>query len=173
MLVKHNLSTITAIEFIEALWGGSGQYLYNKEADIFSFWGHKDIEVKSYAGFGYSYNYEDNIKFVSFSFKNLGEYDITVNFYRNPIPPITIKAKETKTIKIDLKLMIEKKSNYFYFGPTNISNAYEVHKLKINKIIATREDSDVYLPNINTLPQDKQPLLPPEGDYKEIEPMRG
>ena len=32
-----------------------------------------------------------------------------------------------------------------------------------------KELSDVYLPNINTLPQDKQPLLPPEGEYKEIQ----
>lgn len=29
--------------------------------------------------------------------------------------------------------------------------------------------SDVYLPNVNTLSEDKQPLLPPEGDYKEIQ----
>lgn len=33
--------------------------------------------------------------------------------------------------------------------------------------------SDVYLPNKESLPQDKKPLLPPEGDYKEIEPTRG
>ena len=171
MLVKHNLSTITGIEFVKKIIGASGQYLYKKETDVFSFWGNKGREVNSYAGFTYSYDYEDYIKFVSFSFENLGEYDITVNFYRNPIPPITIKAKETKTIKIDLELMREKKSIYFYFGPTNISNAYEVHKFKINKIIATREDSDIYLPNINTLPQDKQPLLPPEGNYKEIQAL--
>ena len=171
MLVKHNLSTITGIEFIEKFWPASGQYLYKKETDVFSFWGNKAIEVNSYAGFGYDYNYEDNIKFVSFSLENLGEYDIKVGFHLNPIPPITIKAKETKKFKIDLELMREKKSNYFYFGPTNISDAYEVHKFKINKIIATHEDSDVYLPNINTLPQDKQPLLPPEGHYKEIQSL--
>ena len=33
------------------------------------------------------------------------------------------------------------------------------------------EAPDVYLPNINTLPEDKQPLLPPEGNYKEITPL--
>ena len=27
----------------------------------------------------------------------------------------------------------------------------------------------VYTPSINTLPEDKQPLLPPEGNYKEIQ----
>lgn len=31
------------------------------------------------------------------------------------------------------------------------------------------EIPDVYLPNVNTLPTDKQPLLPPEGEYKEIQ----
>lgn len=34
-----------------------------------------------------------------------------------------------------------------------------------------KELSDVYLPNINTLPTDKQALLPPEGNYKEIQAM--
>ena len=29
----------------------------------------------------------------------------------------------------------------------------------------------VYTPSINTLPEDKQPLLPPEGEYKEIQPQ--
>ena len=171
MLVKHNLSTINEENFINQFVGASGQYLYKKEADVFSFWGNKGIEVNSYAGFGYSYNYEDYIKFVSFSFENLGEYDITVNFSRNPIPPITIKAKETKTIKIDLKLMKEKNSNFFSFGPTNISDAYEVHRFKIKKIIATCEDSDIYLPNINTLPKEKRGFLPPEGNYKEIQAL--
>ena len=28
-----------------------------------------------------------------------------------------------------------------------------------------------YIPNINTLPEDKQPLLPPEGHYKEIQAL--
>lgn len=30
-----------------------------------------------------------------------------------------------------------------------------------------------YIPNKNTLDPSKQALLPPEGDYKEIEPVRG
>ena len=29
----------------------------------------------------------------------------------------------------------------------------------------------VYTPSINTLPEDKQPLLPPEGNYKEIQAL--
>ena len=33
-----------------------------------------------------------------------------------------------------------------------------------------RQLSDVYLPYKNNLPADKQPLLPPEGEYKEIQP---
>ena len=46
-------------------------------------------------------------------------------------------------------------------------------KFNLPSIIINKGDelSDVYLPNINTLPEDKQPLLPPEGNYKEIQAL--
>lgn len=52
-------------------------------------------------------------------------------------------------------------------------NSDEECRLKIYGItISTGEEaSDVYLPNINTLTEDKQLLLPPEGNYKEITPL--
>lgn len=34
-----------------------------------------------------------------------------------------------------------------------------------------KKPSEVYLPNITTLSKDKQALLPPEGEYKEIQPQ--
>ena len=53
------------------------------------------------------------------------------------------------------------------------SNRYEEIKFKIYglKIIEGEFNDYVYLPNINTLPEDKQPLLPPEGHYKEIQAL--
>lgn len=45
-------------------------------------------------------------------------------------------------------------------------------KLKINKVGLYKGNiPDVYLPNINTLPTNKQRLLPPEGHYKEIQAL--
>ena len=37
------------------------------------------------------------------------------------------------------------------------------------KIVEGESNDYIYLPNINTLPEEKQPLLPPEGEYKEIQ----
>ena len=49
----------------------------------------------------------------------------------------------------------------------------EIVKFNIDNIVLNKgeELSEVYLPNINTLPTNKQPLLPPEGNYKEIQPL--
>ena len=46
-------------------------------------------------------------------------------------------------------------------------------RIKIYGIrVSTGESSsDIYLPNINTLPTNQQSLLPPEGEYKEIQAL--
>ena len=52
------------------------------------------------------------------------------------------------------------------------SNHHEEMRFKIYglKIIEGKSNDYIYLPNIDTLSQDKKPLLPPEGEYKEIQP---
>lgn len=66
------------------------------------------------------------------------------------------------------------------YRPTDISrqlrimsNHHEEIKFKVYglKIIEGKSNDYLYLPNINTLPEDKQPLLPPEGHYKEIQAL--
>lgn len=44
-------------------------------------------------------------------------------------------------------------------------------KIEIGKIKKEKDKEEIKRTNINTLPQDKQPLLQPEGDYKEIQAM--
>ena len=39
------------------------------------------------------------------------------------------------------------------------------------RVSTGEKSSDIYLPNINTLPTNKQGLLPPEGEYKEIQAL--
>ena len=52
-----------------------------------------------------------------------------------------------------------------------MTRLHEEIKFKIYglKIIGGESNDYIYLPNIKTLPKDKQPLLPPEGNYKEIQ----
>lgn len=70
--------------------------------------------------------------------------------------------------------------NKYSFIDTNAGPYYNLEcyvttltKFNLSSIMINKGEkaSDVYLPNINTLPEDKQPLLPPEGDYKEITPL--
>lgn len=68
------------------------------------------------------------------------------------------------------------KYNRFYKASRNYL-AFECYVTDLTRFNLTfiivnkgKELSDVYLPNINTLPQDKQPLFPPEGEYQEITP---
>ena len=67
-----------------------------------------------------------------------------------------------------------------YTFPTIGSEALEIvvtentvarFKAKSSIVNIGTEISDVYLPYKNNLPADKQPLLPPEGQYKEIQPQ--
>ena len=54
----------------------------------------------------------------------------------------------------------------------NIDDYNKSYEIKIMNFMITEDDfSDIYLPNINVLPQEKQPLLPPEGHYKEIQAL--
>ena len=76
-------------------------------------------------------------------------------------------------------IKVNNKENFYYIEskgnliakPLHV-NVVESSILNISDVAVYKEGiPGVYLPNINTLPQDKQPLFPPEGDYKEIQPQ--
>lgn len=99
---------------------------------------------------------------ISLVIENIGKdkIDVVANTWRGRM---NVRPGEKKICKFNL-----------------ISNQYVVIqaqegteiKFKAYNFIVNLGDalSDVYLPNINALPQDKQHLLPPEGEYKEIQP---
>lgn len=73
-----------------------------------------------------------------------------------------------------------KNEGNFYYYTTRGDNVRKLFHLNVleetilnvyNIAVYKGEIPDVYLPNINTLPADKQPLLAPEGNYKEIQPQ--
>ena len=76
-------------------------------------------------------------------------------------------------------IKVKNKGNFYYIEATGDKVSKPLHVeviedsvLRIDKVGCYKgEIPDIYLPNINTLPKDKQPLLPPEGHYKEITPL--
>ena len=72
-----------------------------------------------------------------------------------------------------------KKGDFYYieagaksiFKPLHV-NGYQPYTGYIKALAVYKgEAPDVYLPNINTLPEEKRGFLPPEGNYKEITPL--
>lgn len=84
-----------------------------------------------------------------------------------------------RTSSISSYIKVKNKGNFYYIEATGDKVSKSLHVqvledsiLRIDNVGCYKgEIPDVYLPNINTLPEDKQPLLPPEGNYKEITPL--
>lgn len=116
---------------------------------------------------------------------------MTTNGYKEPLSgPIKENDRFFAGLygKFDNPFKIHKGKGYqtpykkgdFYYIEAVVPNVFKPFHIKgdmpfsgyIKAFAVYKEKTpDVYLPNINTLPQDKQPLLPPEGDYKEIQPQ--
>ena len=66
------------------------------------------------------------------------------------------------------KLNSENTHIYLYLGRREKTyGSYKIYNIKLEE---GTEDT-TYVPYKDNLPEDKQPLLPPEGDYKEIQPQ--
>lgn len=158
MLVKHNLAYVNG--FKKPSWiGNKDKFNINLNRDSFCI---KD-SYTSLAGFIIDENYYiDDIAanyFIGFygtlegycsmhpGNSNYNEVKNEANFYY-----VTARGDEVRPL-LHLNVLEQTILNVYHIG---------VYKEEI---------PDVYLPNINTLPEDKQPLLPPEGNYKEIQPQ--
>ena len=96
-------------------------------------------------------------------------------------PILTLRHSDTRE-DVPLSMEYAKKSFTFKYDATSNINYIAIFigeagktggkkiKVKLPKV-ALGDVDDVYLPNITTLPEDKQPLLPPEGHYKEIQAL--
>lgn len=56
-------------------------------------------------------------------------------------------------------------------GPMHIRSYNGANVILERLCLFEGEIGDIFIPCIEDLPTDKQPLLPPEGDYKEIQPQ--
>ena len=169
MLVKHNYST-HSIEKIFTWSGGSriGEYNVEYKDDKIYFSATKD--TKNPVLLGYQNNRYVG-QYCDLDIKNIGESNLLIEEYyeKNEVKyNLIVKPGETFNIS-----NLEHENRYvIWIYLENAEEAKNKNGIQIVKYMITNDGySDVYLPNINTLPKDKQPLLPPEGHYKEITPL--
>lgn len=169
MLVKHNHSGLN-IENIFAKSRQTKHYEIKYKNNTISFKGISKPDTP--VVFGYFYQeYKDY--YSKFVIKNVGNAVVNIeSIYQNNLLKGTLNLLPGEYVEISRKNFAD--GHCTWINIVNLEDFNELHAIKIIDFMITKDGySDVYLPNINTLPQDKQPLLPPEGDYKEIEPMRG
>lgn len=164
MLVKHNLSTVTSVKLIRGYWHSSGYYEQKIDGDVFKF--RNIMNDQTTTAYGFDFNRDEGGDFLYIEIENLGNNPIKISI-DNSIP-----AWHNAIVQPNKKIIVcEKLSSMatLRIGPT--INPRSWHVLKFNCFSLTNGATDVYLPNINTLPTNKQPLLPPEGNYKEIQAL--
>lgn len=169
MLVKHNMSTLNLKEI---LWwsGGSSKAEYDVQykGNCMYFRGTKETD-NPYT-FGYHYGHYLG-SYSKFKIKNIGESNLIVDsLFSNGEIFTDVDFKKNETLEISR--LNNNKALYSWFRLEDISNTDKLNGVQLIDFMITKDGySDVYLPNVNTLPEDKQPLLPPEGNYKEIQPQ--
>lgn len=164
MLVKHNLSTLS-INNIFAESSQTIKYSIEYRNNCIFFKG-KEKPINRTA-FGYFYQRYKNC-FSKLIIKNIGKtIEIESPFINN-------KASENVILYTGESVEISRKNEddgrVTWVNIPNLNEFNETYAIEIINFMITEDGfSDVYLPNIETLPADKQALLPPEGEYKEIQ----
>lgn len=167
MLVKHNLLTNSPTSVLNET-SQSKFYNIDYRSDSISF---KGLErPKTVYLFGYYYqHYKD--KYSKLIIKNTGVSTFIIEeAYKNNVKQSDITLSPGEYTEISKKNLADGYCTWIKIP--NIDDYNKSYEMTIINFMITEDDfPDVYLPNINTLPKDKQALLPPEGDYKEIQAM--
>ena len=169
MLVKHNYSTRSNKDIF--LWSGGsriGEYNVEYKDDKIYFSATKDTNNPALLGYP---NARYAGKYCDLDIKNIGENNLLIKEYyeKNEVKyNLIVKPGET----FNISNLEHENRRVIWIELENAEEAKNKNGIQIVKYMITDDDfSDVYLPNINTLPEDKQPLLPPEGNYKEIQAL--
>lgn len=164
MLVKHNLSSIIAGKLLRKYWHSSGYYENEFEGDAFKF--RNITNDYTVAAYGVHLNKDEGGDFVYMALENLGNNPISISIDN------TIPSWYKSILSPNQKIIVSKKLSSLAslrVGPTE--NPRDWHILKCNAFALTNGATDIYLPHKDNLPKEKQPLLPPEGQYKEIQAL--
>lgn len=157
MLVKHNLSPFYDMSKEGVNVWSRGESNHSIEGDI--------IIVKAYSNAAYVTSSSAQIKSDVLAMTQLTVYNVGDTTLR-------VKNKEWDNV-IFLPPGQVKKCTFPTIGSEVLEivvteNTVARFKAKSSIVNIGTEISDVYLPYKNNLPADKQPLLPPDGEYKEI-----
>lgn len=169
MLVKHNLFTGN-IKNIMTNSIHTSKYDFEYRGNCIFFKGREKPGNNTV----FKYNHEKFINYYSnFTIKNIGKTIIIIES-----PYINGEVTNNVTLYPGENVNMSRKnvngSVHTWVNIPNIDDFDDDYAIEIVDFMITESGySDIYLPNINSLPTNKQPLLPPEGDYKEIQPMRG
>ena len=109
--------------------------------------------------------------YQKFTLKNIGSSPLVINnFYQNNKYQTSKVLLENESI--EMSKAPSESASVAWINILNIDEFDRTYALEIVDFMLTKDGfPDIYLPNINTLPEDKQPLLPPEGHYKEIQAL--
>ena len=160
MLVKHNVSTFYDMSKEGVNVWSRGESNHSIEGDI--------IIAKAYSNTAYVTSSSAQIKSDVLAMTQLTVYNVgdTTLRVKNKgwdnviyVPPGQVKKCTHPTIGSEVLEIVVTENTVARF------------KAKSSIVNIGTEISDVYLPYKNNLPEDKQPLLPPEGNYKEITPQ--
>ncbi|MCW6701511.1 hypothetical protein NH288_05360 [Anaerococcus sp. NML200537] len=167
MLVKHNLLDLPLINLFHST-SQAKNYDINYKNNIISFKGVKRPETPYIFGYYYE-NYKNN--FSKLIIKNTGESPIVINEpYKNNVKQSDITLLPGEYTEISRKNLADGFCTWIKIP--NIDEYSKSYEIKIINFTVTEDGfADIYLPNITALSKEKQPLLPPEGNYKEITPL--
>ena len=174
MLVSHNLSMFTAEQRLKKSWSTAGDIYVGTERIIegkkckfrntsqienqIAFLGITLLfsEVQSSENLDTIYYYMD--------LENTGKNDIRFTLDNIELDFDAIKAGERKIITFSLSKSDTVRMN-------SINNKEEWHEIALHKYMVASNPIYIYLPMKKLIPEEKQPLLPPEGNYKEIQAL--
>ena len=169
MLVKHNYSTHSNKDIFQwSVVSQIGEYNVEYKDDKIYFSATKDTKNSVLLGY-------QNTRYVGqycdLDIKNIGESNLLIKEYyeKNEVKyNLIVKPGET----FNISNLEHENRNVIWIYLENAEEAKNKNGIKVVKHMITNDGfSDVYLPNINTLPEEKRGFLPPEGHYKEITPL--
>lgn len=169
MLVKHNISALKLQEILE--WSrGSSKAEYDVQYKGNSMYFRATKETDNPYTFGYSYGHYKG-SYVKFKIKNIGESNLIVSQLLNEnklFKNVNFPRNET----LEISGINSKAALFSWFRLENVNDTDKLNGVELIDFMITKDGfSDVYLPNINTLPEEKRGFLPPEGHYKEIQAL--
>lgn len=165
MLVKHNLSTQNDL-WKNFWWSGEANsfiFKNTRTSNKFTFTAKEPYKNTAISGNSFDIKEE---QFGLVKLYNQGKSNLKIT---------GLDIDNNSVIKPGESIVsnFRKSNKSFWIYLESASDAQKNNALNIEYLMISDQYVVIYLPHIDTLSETKKSLLPPEGDYKEIEPVRG